>query len=374
MPGCRCSRDFIVEACDLSSGTVRAVLDPISLDWQTDLNGWGQGSMTLATKDIRIRDIWPGLTSVYISRIAGGGGASPSTPVAEFGGMIESVEASEEGATQVGLVSLEGYLQRRDIKLTQVFDGVEQTEIGAALVRLAESNGIPLFAEAAPSRYPRDRTYEGWSRKLIAEALEEMAQVINGFDWEVVHTRTLGKWTTTMFFRDQVGLDRTEEVRLHSDRELSGYSLHIDGQEQATWVDAIGSGEEEDQLIATATDESLIYPQFDATPAWKDVTKYTTLLNHADGYLEDYREPRATPTITVAGLDPSPAVMRLGDTVHIEQDFGAVTYRGDARIISSSWALGEDEPIIRTYEMLPVTRASQSVLNQQTEGNCRGGC
>lgn len=371
---CRCSRDFIVEACDLSSGTVRAVLDPISMDWQSVLNGWGQGTVMAATKDLRIRDVWPGLTSVYISRTSGGGGASRSNPVCEFAGMIESVNATEAGTTTVGMVSLESYLNRRTLKGQLEFSGVDQTEIGAALVRAAEFNGIPLFAEAAPSDFARNRTYPPWNRKVIGEALEDLSQVINGFDWELSHSRTDGRWTTTMVFRDFVGVDRTQEVILESDRELSAYALTIDAKDQATWVDAIGSGEEEDQLLVTAIDGAGIYPEFDATPAWKDVTRLTTLQDHADGYLEDYREPRAAPTFSIAGLDPSPSLMRIGDMVHVRQDFGAVSFHGDARIITSSWALGEDEPISRTYEVLPLERASQSVLSQTASSRCKGGC
>lgn len=371
---CRCSQDFIVEACDLTSGTVRAVLDPISMDWQTGLNQWGQGTLMLATKDLKIRDIWPGLTSIYISRTSGGGGASRTNPVAEFAGMAESVNATEAGTTTLGMVSIESYLNRRSLKGELEFTGVDQTEIGAELVRAAEFNGIPLFAEAAPSDQPRDRRYPPWNRKIIGEALEDLSQVINGVDWEISHTRANGRWSTTMTFRDVVGVDRTEEIRLESDRELSAYSLTIDGKDQATWVDAIGSGEEEDQLLATAIDGAGIYPEFDATPAWKDVTRIGTLQDHADGYLADYREPRAAPTFTIAGLDPSPSLMRNGDIVHVRQDFGALSFHGDARIITSSWALGETEPISRTYEVLPLVRASQSVLNQTATERCKGGC
>lgn len=371
---CRCSQDFIVEACDLATGTVRAILDPISMDWQANLNGWGQGSLMLATKELRVRDAWPGLTSIYISRTSGGGGASRTNPVAEFSGLVESVSATEAGTTTIGMVAIESYLNRRTLKGALEFDQVEQTEIAADLVRQAEFNGIPLFAEAASSSFPRNRQYPSWARKVIGEALEDLSQVLNGPDWEVVHTRQNGRWSTTMIFRDFVGVDRTETVRLESDRELSAYSLTIDGVDQATWVDAIGSGEEEDQLLVTSVDPAGIYPEYDAVPAWKDVTRLTTLQSHADGYLEDYREPRATPTFTIAGLDPSPSVMRNGDMVHVRQDFGALSFHGNARIISTSWALGEGAPVSRTFEVLPLVRASQSVLNQTAQDRCKGGC
>lgn len=356
----------MVEACHLPNGRIRAILHPISVEWEVDLNGVGRGTMVLATRDVLIRDIWPHLTSVYISRLTGGGGASQTNPVAEFGGIIDSVQASESGTTNVSIKSIEYYLNHRTIKNTIRYNNRPQTNIGRALVELAQPNGIPLYALADESGIMRDREYRGFNRKVIGEAIEDLTNVINGPDWETTHTRDAGSWSSTMTFRDRVGVDR--EFVLKSDREMSSYSLEVDAADHATYVDAIGSGEEEDQLIATAVDRETYYPQFDAAPAWKDVSRITTLRDHAAGYLQDYHEPRATPTFTVSGLSgrniPSPSELRLGDTVGVDTDFGAVTYLGRARIIATSWSLRVGEALTRTYETLPTTRASESVLNQ----------
>lgn len=372
MAACACGRDWVVESCQLSTGLVRSVLHPLSMDWSTELNGVGQGTITLATKDVLIRDVWPDLTSVYISRVSGDG-ASPDRPVCEFAGIVEQVNATEAGTTQVGLKSIESYLDHRTIRQDLTFTGRPQTEIGASLVDLARAGGIPLLSEAAPSDQSRDRAYRAFNRKVVGEAVKDLTEVINGVDWELSHERVDGLWQTSMIFRDRVGQDR--DLILHSDRELSAYSLNVNAQDHATLVDAIGSGEEEDQLIATVQDPSGVYPQFDATPAWKDVTRLTTLYQHAEGYLETYREPRATPTFSITGLQgrniPSPLLLRLGDTTEVHVDFGAITYHGRARIISQSWSLGVDEPLTRSYETLPLDRASQSVLNQVPGETCR---
>src|SRR5690606_37843985 len=128
-----------------------------------------------------------------------------------------------------------------------------------------------------------------------------------------------------------VGVDR--DLILQSGRELSAYSLDIDMSNMANRVDAIGSGEEEDQLVATAVDDATVYPEFDANPAWKDVTRLPTLQDHAEGYLQESREPLAVPSFSISGFDPSPSELRNGDIVDVQTDFGAVTYHGRARII-----------------------------------------
>lgn len=357
---CVCGEDWIVEACDLASGRVRAVLHPQSLDWQVNLNQSGQGSLTLSTREVTSRDIWPGLTSIYISRADTGEGV--------FAGFIDQFQASDDNTTQVGLQTLDKYLWYRTIKSHVRWVNQPQTDIGRDLVRLAESNGIPLLADSARSDQVRDREWDGWEFKVIGEAIEQLTQVINGPDWEMTHARSEGYWTSTMVFRDRVGLDR--DLILRSDIELPAYSITVDASDLATWVDAVGEGEEEDQLRATAVDDSGVYPQFDAVPAWTDVSRITTLQSHADGYLEQHREPDARPAVTISGLDPDPSLLRLGDSVVIQTNFGPITYRGRARIVSISWGMNLDEPLGRTLEVVPLDRPSQSILNQLPTEPC----
>ncbi len=359
MSECACGTDWIVEACDLETGRVRSIWHPVSMDWETNLNEIGRGSVTLATREVSIRDIWPGLTSVYISRISGGG-ASPTNPVCEFAGIVVEIGASESGTTTVGLQSIEWYLSRRNIRRTIRFDQTSQNEIGAALV--AEAPGIPLTALAdSTSRY-RDREYRDFNRKNVYEAIEQLTQVINGPDYELAHDRADGSWSSQMIFRDQVGADRG--VIIKSDREASAYSLSVSAQDMATLVDGIGYGQDEDTLIATARDDSGIYPRFDAAPAWKDIQRESTLMQQASGYLWENREPQAIPTVSLSGFVPDPSLVRLGDRIFTDISFGAATFRGFARIIGISWGLSADSALTRTLDLWPEGRASETVLNQ----------
>lgn len=362
---CACGAEWRIEACDLRTGRVRAIVHPLSFDFQSSLNTTAPGNMILPTRDVSVRDIWPHLTSIYISRIAGGS-ATPDNPYVEWGGMIEKFSADDNGATSVGMISIDGYLHKRNIGMngstSLVFPQRFQTEIGAVLVQAAAANGIPLTALAAASTRRRDRTYKGYERKNIGEAIEELTNVIEGVDYELTHTREDGAWSTQVVFRDYVGTNR--DVILQSDREAAGYGLDVDAQNHATYVDALGAGEEADQLTAHAEDEENIYPRFDAVPSWQDVSLPPTLLSHARGYVEENREPVAVPSAVVRGMDPDPALIRNGDTIEARINYGAVTYNGPARVVSTSWAVGTDGPASRTYELIPLTRASQSVLNQ----------
>lgn len=368
MANCACGQDWRIEACDLATGRVRAILHPTMFNWQTELNDFGQGSMTFHVQDVPVRDIWPHLTSVYILRLRGGD-ATPENPVVEFAGILETFSGRDEGTLQVGMVSIEDYLNNRLIRSTIEFENVPLTEIARDLVRLAQPNGIPLGAIADSSQVRRGRTYEVWDRKQIGEAIVELTQVIDGPDWELRHSRSdQGEWTTEMIFRDFVGSDRDVIV---FGREASSFALEVDAKGHGTFIDAVGEGSEEDQLFVHVEDDSGIYPRFDRSPAWTDVSRRQTLQDHAEGYLEDRQEPIATPYITLRGFDRDPASMQNGDIITMETNFGAATYKGKGRILSTSWAVSVDNAPARWYQILPLTRASQSVLSQTPTDDCK---
>lgn len=371
MADCACGENWIVQSCNLKSGQIRTVLHPLSFDWQRVLNGFGAGSLTLATRDLKIADIWPHLVSIYILRVAGGG-ATVEDPVVEYAGFIEQVSADDAGTTKVGLLPIEGYLNKRNIRTDFDFSaggaGTGQTVIAQTLTTLAASgnNGIPLVSTASAGSIPRDLTYNSWDRKNIGEAINDLATMENGLDWNITHNRLLDGWETVIHYVENVGTNRG--VVLRSDREASGYGLDIDATNHATAIDGIGEGEEEDQMVATATDPLNLYPAFDAAPAWKDTWDQTILQAQTDGYLKQNQEPVASPNVTVLGLSPDPELIQLGDVLEAHVDYGAVTYHGDAQVMGLSWSVAVDQPETRTFDLLPLTRASESVYNQSVDG------
>lgn len=366
MVECACGERWRIEACDMRTGLVIDILHPTAFDFETYLNQSTTGSMTLVTQETHPRQVWPHLVSVYITRVAGGD-ASFTNPVVEFAGFVEEFEA-EGNSTRVGLRSIDYYLWHRVLADGMAFVDTSQNEIAKQLVEAAQPNGIPLFAQAAPSAWFRQRTYEPWDKKNIGEAIQQLTEVIGGPDWEITHEKVDGRWSSTMQFHDEIGINRN--VVLQSDVELSDYGMVVDAQDHATRVIATGEGEEEDMITTSTEDESGTYPQFDTVISHPDVSVFATLVSHAEGWLEDHQEPFAAPELTIAGLDPDPSLIQLGDTIEVRVNFGLATYNGDARVLGSSWAVDPDNPDRRTLQVLPTTRASQSVLSQEPTDNC----
>lgn len=355
---CPCGADWRVEGVDMRKAVIRSVLNPVSMNFETVLNGVGNGTLTFPIRDVAIRDVWPKLTLIYIM--------FRNEPV--YAGIVEAFESNtENGTTRVGLKSVENYLFGRRIRQTFAFESVEQTVIARDLVDAVAPTAF-LKAEALQSTRLRDRIYEDFDRTDLGQAISNLTGVLGGPDWEMTYRRTLsGMRVATIRFADRVGTDRN--VVLSSTRGVAA-TLSVDGSAVANTVDAKGHGEDEDTLYATAVDDDSPYPPYDAVTNHTTVKQLSTLQEHADGDLDDRREPDAVPGIKVVGPDPPPAMLRLGDDVRVEVDHGAATYVGDARILGIAYRVAVDSPVARTLSLDPAGRASQTVLNQQPSDPC----
>src|SRR5690348_6192619 len=101
-----CSFDqWRFEATDLHTGRVKALLRPISADWEELLSRVATGTLQIATKDQAANDIWPHTTGLYISQVNPDG-----TREARFGGYVEKFNGSSGGATSLALQSMDDFL------------------------------------------------------------------------------------------------------------------------------------------------------------------------------------------------------------------------------------------------------------------------
>jgi len=173
-----------------------------------------------------------------------------------------------------------------------------------------------------------------------------------------------------MTFRDYTGTDLG--ILLRSDGELTQYGLTVDGSGMATLVDATGSGDGETLMIATASDpdSEYGYPQMDAVIAYSDVSVFSTLQAHADGDHERLHEPAAVLSMAVHGEEPPIPDLHLGDTVYVDINYGPITYRGSARLLTITYGLDEGATIRRVLGVQPLDPVSEALLNQTPTDNC----
>lgn len=360
MTYCGCANDWRVYTLDLPTGRPVQILTPISLNFDKTLNQVGNGSVTVASKDLVMKDIWPHKTSILFARISGPG-ASKSYPVGEFIGLIDGVTADSGGMTNIGVKSIEQYLNYRHILGSPQWDQVYQTEIGARLVNLAVSDGIPLEGIAFSSEIRRDREYPESDLTPILRACENLTEVIDGPDYVLNHSidASTGHWSTRMEWYDYAG--ETQPKTLNATYGVESYTLDVVALEHANIVYAIGQDPEENRSVANIYSQT-DYVRFEKTKTWPDVTRQNTLDQHARGEVENSKHPLATPSLTVIGTDLA-GMYNVGDTIDLHMDHGALQYRGNARIVSMSWNSTGDSASRVTFTLVPLTDAEQSILN-----------
>lgn len=345
---CPCGDQWLIEACDLATGTVRAILLPVAADWQTVLNNVGRGSLTLPTRAVRARDIWPDLTSVYITRTPLDGGEV----TVEWAGIVTAMQVNS-GTVQVGMDSIESYLARRALDATVSYTTAQQTQIGASLVNQTGPNGIPLTSAYDPSATVLDRTYDFDS--MVGDLIQQLVNQEGGPSWRLVHTKTGGAWSTVIRFSDTVGSD-TDGV-YWSDREASAYGLAVDAKDHATRV--VGTAD----TFRAISQDFTVYPRFDRVQAFSGITDHPNLANQTARFLGFVKEPAAQPAFTIAGPFPHPSDLRLGDSAEFHIDQAACRFNGRARVQAITWRIAEGSPETRDLALVPLEPASQSVMN-----------
>lgn len=366
--------DWRVEALDLSTGLRKRILPYASFDFEEKLNEVGQGSLSLNVREVGISDVWPHTTSLAFLRTAGPG-ATPSAPQCEFIGLVEEINPSSSGTLSIGFKSIEQYLLYRMLHGDTTFTGISQTEIAAALVTLAASQGIPLVGVAAASSILRDRTYSATDWKKIGEAIQQLTEVIDGPDYELIHTQmTSGAWMTQMRFADEISncppdSESFTPPPLNVRRGVIGYDLAVNGSDHANRVIGIGSTAD---LVYDADESTLsIYPLFERSESYTDVTLINTVQDAAQGSVLQSRHPTAIPSVTLAGLDVI-APQKVGNYVRLTMSHGAIQYDGVARIVGIAWSKSDDSPTTATLSLSPQDDVADAILYAKplTSGCC----
>lgn len=410
------------------SGQVKAVLHPISAEWEETYSAPSTGSIVVATQDPAVDDIWPGATGLFISQVMPDGSRR-----ARFGGFVEKFTGSGGGATTIAVKSIDGWLENRlmvgpsnpyridvttittppvapalvvQVKIPISPSGVStiysspflsggQARLAAFYVNLArggfEGEGITgvgfltgvvdepfgIFPNAGVSPYT---AVNWWDFKNIGQAIRELVEAENGVKYWTEHTYDDGFWSSVMHFSDVVGEAR--DYTILSDREANQYGLEVDAENKATRVYGVGSGDEGFTQFSVAYDADDVdnQPEHQVTVAWKDQTDPGILDSLTRGYVVDHRDPTTIPSATIVGLPdydpdvegydpakgfPGPEILRPGDTFNVEIGYGVITVKDiQVRALAVAWRLQPDRTTERVIAMQPIIRANTSVRTQ----------
>lgn len=306
-----------------------------------------------ATRD----NLDPGRTAVHVER---DGVITWSGIIWAVGGDIErdNLKVSAEGWWS--------YFRRRLIRSgtggpspstasSRVYLNQDQLFIARDLVNYAQAQpggnigvvvGSELTTDNGGVQRHRDRTYEHYERKNLAEAVEQLAAVRDGFDFAVDVAYEAGVITKRL----RLGYPRRGRITdmvWELGTNLEGFSQDVDAGRQANQVDAFGAGEGDSMLIATAADTSQIgaYPLLEGVVTFKDTDTVAMLQAQAAMALTNLARPVAqVPTLLARQGNPDTGLGSFitGDSVRVRASTGWVDVDERMRIMEWSASVDQD--------------------------------
>lgn len=226
----------------------------------------------------------------------------------------------------------EGYFSRfrhRYIDATRSYAATDQVSIAADLINFTQAQdggNLGIGTVTPASGVLRDRTYNAWERKPIAEAIEQLAAVNNGFDFEIDPDRTF----RTYYPRKAGATTPIFEYRT----SMKGYSVSYDATRVASEITAIGEGTESSTLLSVATDAGarVAYGLLEDSISFKDVSVQTTLDAHAVEELRARVRSRIQPQLQVYPTNPDFGTYGVGDDARVIINHGYVQINAVFRI------------------------------------------
>lgn len=321
-------------AADLLSGTVRDELPFETASFALVMNSTGGFSGTMPLKSDALTHLSlagtleRGKTAIYVLR--------DGLPV--WGGIYWGLRASvEQNSLQVAAQDWLSYFDRREIRSTKTYTATDQFTIFSTLVSYAQ--GLPggdLNIDVvydALSGVARDRTFPFWEAKNLGEALRQLAEVEDGFEFQAETSGTgLGDLTRSLRLSYPRRGRRTDLIfELGKNIEL----IDFDDDTFAMTNDLVahGSGEGYSMLQATATDPNKIsqgYPLLQASRAYKDVTVQSTLQAHASEDLLNAKSGISGLRVQLKATDPDSTFGSFitGDEVRVRGTWGLLDIAG----------------------------------------------
>lgn len=338
--------DYELLFTDILTDDVRAMIHLDSWSYSRELNRAGSfdGVLSLSrpSDDINLvtaANLDPARTAIYVLRRS-----TPTGPLTVvWGGILWAVQAEvEQNRLRLGGQGFWSYFKRRHVRDRLTFSDTtdDQFDIAESLIDHAQEFnggdlGVTVNRQPTDSGRKRTRTYHAYERKPIAEAIEQLAAVNDGFDFELVATGNRETRSKTLHLNyPRRGRTTTWVWKTGKNATLIDYTR--DGLKFANHATAIGSGEAEDTLIDSQEDPTLLasYPLLEHVGYHKSVEALPTLRDHAIAELQRFGQGEQTLTVELVSGDPDAQIGAFipGDEVRVQIDKGYVQ-------IDSMWRL-----------------------------------
>lgn len=323
---------------NLRTGQIIEEIPFSNVRWEKGLNvpGGFAGAIDARHPKATPENLYPGKRGLYVLR--------EELPV--WAGIIWGARLNN-GLVEVAGRGLWSYFRNRRIFDTKVFTGVDQLVIARQLIDYVQAlpgGSIGLVTGSETSGRLRDRVYPGYECKPVAEAIEQLAAVQDGFDFEILTERSTSTFTNTFklhYPRQGRRTQITWEIGVHCDTS----AWEVDADRIANFMRALGAGDGDAMLVRDDSNPNLLseYPRFDDTVSYRDVSDGTTLATYAQLWRTRRQLPLIMPTITLRpSIDTGLGSFVCGDEVTVRGTDGWTTLDGIYTISSFSTRVSEE--------------------------------
>lgn len=313
----------------VTTGALVAELRPTSVRWSRGLNATGAAQVTVPTEALLAA--LPGDPRQYVGSTAlavlAPDGSVP------FAGPVWQLQVALQGATTLVCSTWLSLLHRRHVRSTLTYSSTDQASIATSLVAHAQDTsggrsdralGIDTSGVAATG-VARDRTYPGDEAKSVGEALVQLADVLNGFVFDLQPTLGSGMVLTHAMALTYPNSGVASATVLVNGANCTVATVTYDAADMATDVVALGGGSG-DRLVQRLGGVVGGWPQLEAVRTWQDVTEPATLTAHASRALLVDGAPSTAPDLALLDVQASVSVDQLVRLVVPELGLDA-TYR-----------------------------------------------
>ncbi len=264
-----------------------------------------------------------------------------------FVGSVLTVDEDDRANTlQVGGEGLMAYLRRWHVTETLTFSAStdDQFIIARALIDHHQDKsggdfGIDTFSAEDPSGRNRDRTYKKEAQKNIYDAIVELSEVDDGFDFEF-HPAS----RRFDLFYPRRGRRRTDIV--FDTRNIRSFRRQRDATGQGSQL----IGKFADELIVTAQHSGAVakYGLTQRVIVHQDVTQLQTATDHVVDAARAYRDIPNLLTLTVNTTDPQLFTYEPGDEVKVKWASKYDTVNEFQRLIGLDviWTASKEEAVL----------------------------
>jgi hypothetical protein len=310
----------LVLLVDVVPFRVLGLYDHLGMRYSLALNGAGSANWTGAIKDWKTQ--LGGLAARTFCYLID---EKQTTPSVEWWGMLwESNANVQQGTVEFAAAGIQSVFERRTVRADLTYNNTDQQAIVAdLLLRAQQGTNADLHVDTTqmqPTGVLRQRNYLALERKRFGSLVQDLSQVINGFDYRFDATWTGGGappvQTAVMTFPAPLTVPNKTIVARGN---VTFLDLVVAAENIVTTVDGFGNND----LRYTNSQSLPAYPELDGAVNYTSVIDVAVLTEHVNRELTANQTPSITARVQVLVPQGQPLPATPGDCVRIiEADLG----------------------------------------------------